>query len=154
MGLFNRKKTEEKDEQSKKQVSQGKKGADKGVASMKDLYKEDDKGAVVSKSDKKVKTAKKYGNAHKVLVKPLITEKAANLGVDNKYVFAVDTKANKIEIAKAVNEVYGVKPVSVNIVRVLGKKVRHGRLIGNRKNWKKAIVSLPKGKSINIYEGV
>ncbi|MEA3449868.1 MAG: 50S ribosomal protein L23 [Patescibacteria group bacterium] len=89
-----------------------------------------------------------------MLVRPLITEKAANLGSEDKYVFAVNKNANKIEIAKAINEVYGIKPIAVNIVRVGGKKVRHGRVQGRRKDWKKAIVTLPKGKTINIYEGV
>ena len=62
--------------------------------------------------------------------------------------------ANKIEIAKAVNDVYGVKPVSVNIIKTKGKKTRSGRVTGKRKDWKKAVVTLKKGESIKIYEGV
>ncbi|MCU0679217.1 MAG: 50S ribosomal protein L23 [Planctomycetes bacterium] len=92
--------------------------------------------------------------AYRILIKPLVTEKAANLGAENKYVFAVAPSANKIEITKAVTQVYGIKPISVNIVRVKGKKVRYGRIRGERKDWKKAIIMLPAGKSINIYEGV
>jgi len=87
-------------------------------------------------------------------LKPLVTEKATNLGVLNKYVFAVSPKANKIEIAEAIEAVYGVKPVSVNVMRAEGKTIRSGRTFGKRKDWKKAIVALPQGKTIKIYEGV
>ncbi|MDD5071997.1 MAG: 50S ribosomal protein L23 [Patescibacteria group bacterium] len=89
-----------------------------------------------------------------MLLKPLVTEKATNLGVLNKYVFAVSSKANKIEIAKAVEEVYGIKPVKVNIIKGKGKTIRSGRIFGKRKDWKKAVVALPEGKTIKIYEGV
>ncbi|MBA3047826.1 50S ribosomal protein L23 [Patescibacteria group bacterium] len=128
---------------------------------MKDLYEEGQaekvrKTAKTDKSEKsdEKKKIKKYGNAYKVLVKPLITEKATNLGAENKYVFEVSTQANKIEIAKAINEVYGIKPVNVNIVKMKGKKIRSGKTLGRRKDWKKAIIQLPEGKTIKVYEGV
>jgi large subunit ribosomal protein L23 len=127
---------------------------EKTETSMKDLYNGNESKAVKSADEKIKKQIRTYGNAHKILVKPLITEKAANLGVLNKYVFAVGIDANKIEISKAVEEVYGIKPVSVNIVNIAGKNVRYGRKTGRRKDWKKAIVMLPKGKTINLYEGV
>ncbi|RLC38333.1 50S ribosomal protein L23 [Candidatus Falkowbacteria bacterium] len=127
---------------------------------MKELYgggqaetgaKKDDK-----KSDKtpKGKPERIFGDAYRVIIRPLVTEKAANLGSENKYVFAVNIKANKIEIAKAINEIYGIKPVGINIISIKGKKVRYGRTIGQRKNWKKAIVTLAAGKTIKVYEGV
>ncbi|MFH1427973.1 MAG: 50S ribosomal protein L23, partial [Patescibacteria group bacterium] len=97
---------------------------------------------------------KKYGNAYQNIVKPLVTEKASALGVEDKYIFQVAPKANKIEIAKSIEEIYGIKPVSVNIINLRGKNVRYGRTIGRRKSWKKAIIKLPKGKTIKIYEGV
>ncbi|MCF7820677.1 MAG: 50S ribosomal protein L23 [Candidatus Pacebacteria bacterium] len=93
-------------------------------------------------------------SAYKVLIKPLVTEKAANLSATNQYVFMVAKEANKIEVAKAVYEVYKIKPLGVNIVNNKGKRVRRGRQVGKRKDWKKAIVSLPAGKTLNIYEGV
>ena len=62
--------------------------------------------------------------------------------------------SNKIEIAKAVEEIYGIKPTAVNVIKTDGKKVRRGKYTGTRKDWKKAMVTLPKGKTINIYEGV
>lgn len=123
--------------------------------SMKDLYSTAEiKTTGGTKTGKKEKKIRRYGNAYKILIKPLITEKAANLGAENKYVFEVGIGANKIEISKAIDEVYGIKPVSVNIINMQGKKVRSGRYYGKRKSWKKAIVKLPAGKTIDIYEGV
>lgn len=124
--------------------------------SMKDLYAgEAGKVKTVGSSKKgiKGKTAR-AGRAYRVLSKPLITEKAGDLGALGKYFFVVENSANKIEISKAVLEVYWVKPVKVNVVSMPGKKTRSGKIRGKRKDWKKAIVTLPKGKSINFYEGV
>ncbi len=118
--------------------------------SMKDLYKKESK----DKEKKQQKSERKYGLAYRVLLRPLITEKASIMGTENKYFFEVSRDANKVEIAKAIEEVYGVKPVSVNIINMKGKKVRFGRILGKRKDWKKAIVTLPEGKTIKIYEGV
>lgn len=98
--------------------------------------------------------ATKFVGAHRVLVRPLITEKAANFGTLNKYAFVVTENANKIEINKAIQAVYGVKPVNVNIVCVKGKAVSRGRIKGRRSDFKKAIVTLKKGDTIQIYEGV
>ncbi|MFH0972987.1 MAG: 50S ribosomal protein L23 [Patescibacteria group bacterium] len=96
------------------------------------------------------KTLKKFGDAYRVLRKPLITEKVTNLGVQNKYCFEVAKDANKIQIAEAINEVYRIKPTSVNTVKVSGKNVRHGKTKGKQKDWKKAIVTLPAGSQFNI----
>ena len=118
---------------------------------MKDLYRE--------KSDLQEKSPaapsfRKSAKAYRILLRPLITEKAAELSAVNKYLFVVENSANKIEVARAIESVYGIKPEQVNIANVSGKKVRRGRLFGRRKDWKKAIVTLPDGKTINIYEGV
>ncbi|MFZ4648326.1 MAG: 50S ribosomal protein L23 [Patescibacteria group bacterium] len=101
-----------------------------------------------------MKTGAKSLTAYRVLVKPMITEKAAHLGTENKYVFMVSLDANKIEVAKAVNSVYGVKVEKVNLIRCEGKAVVRGRVKGKKKDFKKAIVTLAKGSSISIYEGV
>lgn len=115
--------------------------------SMKDLY--------TASGEMKKKDAKKVsGQAYRVLVKPMVTEKATNLGSSNQYVFMVGIDTNKIEVAKAIQEVYGVKPISVNIIKVKGKKVNRGRITGKRKDFKKAIVTLKKGDTISVYEGV
>jgi large subunit ribosomal protein L23 len=119
---------------------------------MKDIY--GSPVAAKTKDAKKGTTRAPYGNAYRILIKPLVTEKVSNLGVLNKYVFAVAKEANKIEVAKAIKEIYGVKPVGVNMINRLGKKARYGRISGWRKDWKKAIVTLPQGQTIKIYEGV
>jgi large subunit ribosomal protein L23 len=89
-----------------------------------------------------------------VLVKPMITEKAAFIGQYGQYVFEVAPKANKIEIAKAVESIYGVKPASVNIIHVRGKHIRYGKTSGQTKKKKKAIVTLRPGEKIEVNEGV
>lgn len=109
------------------------------------------------KAEKKTATAAKKtvqvgktGDAYKVLLEPIITEKATVTGT---YLFAVATNATKPEIAKAVQQVYGVKPKSVRVMNVAGKSVRWNWREGQRKNWKKAIVRLNAGETINVYEG-
>lgn len=155
MGIFSRNKdiAEQKDEtatkDSKKSVSVGN-DKKKTEVKMEKKVKEIEKETVKKTSSKNIRTSKAY----EILVKPLITEKATQLGAQNKYVFEVSKSANKIEIAKSINDVYGVKPVSVNILNFDGKRIRRGRTTGRRKDWKKAIVKLPKDKTINVYEGV
>lgn len=148
MALFS-KKTEDKSKKPAK--AKDEKEIKKEAGSMKDLY-----GATTAKTGeaKKNETRAAYGNAYKILAKPLVTEKVSGLGASNKYVFAVNLKTNKIEVAKAIKEVYGIKPIGVNIIKVEGKKARYGRIGGKRKDWKKAIVTLPAGQTIKIYEGV
>ncbi|MFH1413085.1 MAG: 50S ribosomal protein L23 [bacterium] len=150
---------EPKKEPKKKAKKQEPKKEEK--MSMKELYaKEAEQTTKVIKTKDETGKVKivvkkiKYGQAYKILLKPLITEKGSSLNTINKYVFEVAPKANKVEIAKAVNEIYGVMPSKVNIIKMQGKKVRRGRISGKRRDWKKAVVSLPKGKSINVYEGV
>lgn len=121
--------------------------------SMKDLYSEAP-AAKAAKAGEKGKKAASQALYPKILVKPLITEKATNLGAENKYAFVVVNSANKISVAKAVEETYGVRPVAVNLMNVGGKLVRRGRVSGKRKDWKKAVVTLKKGETIKIYEGV
>jgi large subunit ribosomal protein L23 len=151
MGIFTAKKTNDSENQEKEVIdlNKEKKVKEEMVKeekSMKDLYNEGDK--------KTSKKGVKNSVAYRVLVKPLITEKAANLASLNQYAFVVSASANKIDVAKAVFEVYGVKPEKVNIIKVKGKVVNRGRVTGKRKDFKKALVSLKKGDSISIYEGV
>ena len=116
---------------------------------MKDLYAAKNETVSGKKS-----VASKFDGAHRVLVRPLITEKAANFGILNKYAFVVTGNSNKLEVAKAVQAVYGVKPTTVNIICVKGKAVARGKVKGRRSDIKKAIVTLKKGETIKIYEGV
>lgn len=102
---------------------------------------------------KNVKNASKA--AMSVVVRPLVTEKAAHSqSSTGTYSFIVTSSANKIQIAKAVEELYGVKPVAVRVANVQGKVMRYGRSAGKRSDFKKAMVTLKKGDSITIHEGV
>lgn len=92
--------------------------------------------------------------ADKVLLRPLVTEKAAIAGAHNQYGFIVAKNATKTGIKKAVEGIYGIKPLAVNVINVSGKEVRFGRSLGRRSDYKKALVTLPQGKTINIHEGV
>src|SRR3989338_3126666 len=94
------------------------------------------------------------GMAYRHLIKPLVTEKGTYLVSDNKYLFEVSPKANKVEIKKAVQAVYGVSPVKVNIINLSGKKIRYGKVRGKTKDKKKAIITLKQGETIEVYEGV
>ena len=91
--------------------------------------------------------------ARDILVRPLITERTTQLMAEGKYVFVVAKAANKIEIAKAVAEVFKVKVAKVNTVNVTGKKKRMGRTEGKRPDYKKAIVKLAPGETIECFEG-
>ncbi|QKG85595.1 50S ribosomal protein L23 [Kroppenstedtia pulmonis] len=88
-----------------------------------------------------------------IIRRPLVTEKSTDLMADNKYVFEVDVKANKSEIKRAVEKIFGVKVAQVNTMRVQGKLKRFGRYSGYRPNRKKAIVKLTEdSKAIEIFE--
>ena len=91
--------------------------------------------------------------ARDILVRPLITERTTQLMAEGKYVFVVAKAANKIEIAKAVAEVFKVKVAKVNTVNGTGKKKRMGRTEGKRPDYKKAIVKLAPGETIEFFEG-
>ena len=92
--------------------------------------------------------------ANRIILKPLITEKAAIAQSLNKYAFIVKASATKAEIKKAIKEIYGIEPKSINTINVEGKRRRFGRIVGRRSDFKKALVTLPAGKSITIHEGV
>lgn len=92
-------------------------------------------------------------NPHDIILKPLITEKSTALIEENKYTFVVGKNANKIEIKKAVEEIFDVKVRAVNTVSMKGKQRRVGVHKGYRPNWRKAIVTLHAGsKPIEIFE--
>ena len=89
--------------------------------------------------------------ARDILIKPLITEKSTELMAEGKYVFKVAKAANKIEIARAVKEIFNVKVEKVNTVNVKGKTKRIGRTSGKRADYKKAIVKLAAGETIEFF---
>ncbi|HAA90130.1 MAG: 50S ribosomal protein L23 [Thermoanaerobacterales bacterium 50_218] len=90
-----------------------------------------------------------------IILKPVVTEKSVNLAQkENKYTFYVDKNANKIEIKKAVEELFKVKVLKVNTMIVKGKKKRVGRFWGRTPDRKKAIVTVRPGDKIEIFEGL
>ena len=81
--------------------------------------------------------------ARDIIIMPIITEKSmAGVASEKKYTFKVDKRATKIQIAKAVEEIFGVKVAKVNTVSVRGHMRRQGRYEGYTPSWKKAYVSL------------
>lgn len=151
MGLFTKKKKEEK---------KAAPATDKHVLSKAEgkAVKKSEK-SVAKKADakpaKKAAPAKKIasdtGDAYRILIRPIVTEKSMMLSDMGQYVFEVAPGSNKIEIKKAIKAVYDVTPTTVAIMRYLGKPVRtrHGR--GRRKHWRKAIVTLKKGQTIELF---
>ena len=93
--------------------------------------------------------------AYDIVIKPIITEQSMEATEEKKYVFQVANDANKIEIKKAIEEIFGVKVEKVNTIRMDGKEKRMGVHIGRRANWKKAMVKLTAdSKTIEFFEGM
>ena len=95
-------------------------------------------------------------NARDIILAPVITEKSVAAMGDKKYTFRVADGSNKIEIAKAVEEIFGVKVAKVNTLNMQGKMKRMGaRPAGRRASWKKAMVTLTAdSKTIEFFEGM
>ena len=86
-------------------------------------------------------------DVYDIIIAPMITEKNNELAAAGKYVFKVNPKAEKIEIGRAVEQLFNVKVKSVNVMNYLGKTRRAGRAVqpGRRPDWKKAVVTLSEG---------
>ena len=146
MGIFNKK--TEKNEARPPMVEQvAKKPAAKKVAK---------KASVTKKTAKKKNDSslEALAKAHEVLLGPLVTEKTAMLSDKNILVLRVATGANRVAIRNAINALYNVVPTKVNVMNVRGKRKRFGKTMGKRSDWKKAIITLPEGSHIDIFEGV
>ncbi len=89
-----------------------------------------------------------------VLLRPLITEKSTSLAGQDKYVFEVDLRANKPQIREAVELAFNVTVLNVNTLVVKGKNRRFGRNVTKQPDWKKAIVTLQSGDTIELFEGI
>ena len=94
-------------------------------------------------------------NPYDIIKRPVITEKT-NIQKEafNQLSFEVDKRANRVEIARAIEKIFKVKVAETRTVRVKGKIKRRGRILGKRKDWKKAIVTLMPGERIDFFEGV
>ena len=92
-------------------------------------------------------------NPADVLLAPVVSEKSYSGLADRKYTFKVHQDAHKTQVRQAVEQLFGVKVLSVNIVKVQAKPKRRGVFNGVRPGWKKAIVQLHEGQTIEIFEG-
>ena len=92
--------------------------------------------------------------SYDIIRKPVITEKTMNDMAENKYTFIVDINSNKSQIKRAVEEVFNVKVADVKTSRTMGKTKRMGVHVGKRADYKKAIVTLAEGSTIEFFEGM
>jgi large subunit ribosomal protein L23 len=90
----------------------------------------------------------------RILIEPVLSEKANVLREEGKYVFKVDPRATKIQIKEAVRRLFNVHPVSCTVMVVAGKPKRQRYRSGYTATWKKAIVRLKKDEKISVFEGV
>jgi large subunit ribosomal protein L23 len=93
--------------------------------------------------------------ANEIIKRPLITEKTSiQKEMYNQLTFEVDRRANRIEIKRAIETVFKVRVSDVKTIQVTGKIKQRGRILGKRRDWKKAIVRLMPGERIDFFEGV
>lgn len=92
--------------------------------------------------------------ANRVIVRPLLSERAVIGEAQGVYTFIVDRGATKSGIKAAIRDLYGVVPTAVRTANVQGKPARFGRNTSVHSDWKKAVVTLPSGTHIQIHEGV
>lgn len=107
---------------------------------------------VLEDKPKKVEEPRGSGRLAHVIVRPHISERSSVLQESNQYVFEVGPRVNKDEMRRAVEDLYGVQPTAVKIMNIRGKNLRFGRTPGQTKKWKKAIVTLPAGRTIDVYK--
>ena len=90
-----------------------------------------------------------------IIIRPVVTEKTNNQKeAANQVTFEVDRKANRIEVRRAIERIFNVRVAKVRTMQVRGKFKRRGRVLGKRRDWKKAIVTLRPGERIEFFEGV
>ncbi|MEI6258340.1 MAG: 50S ribosomal protein L23 [Deltaproteobacteria bacterium] len=94
-------------------------------------------------------------NYHAIIKRPIVSEKSTmQKEVSNQLSFEVDRKANRIEIKKAIQSLFSVQVDAVRTLQIKGKYKQRGRIIGKRRDWKKAIVTLKPGERIEFFEGI
>jgi large subunit ribosomal protein L23 len=92
-------------------------------------------------------------HAGQVIIAPIVTEKSYHGAVNGTYTFRVHEDAHKTQVRQAIEELFEVHVVSVNILTVKPKPKRRGRIAGVKPGWKKAIVQLKAGESIEVFQG-
>ena len=90
-----------------------------------------------------------------IIIRPLITEKTSLQKEDfNQVSFEVDRRANRVEIRRAIEKIFNVRVAVVRTMQIKGKVKQRGRVVGKRRDWKKAVVKLMPGERIDFFEGV
>jgi large subunit ribosomal protein L23 len=93
-------------------------------------------------------------NPYDIIKRPLITEKTSIQKENyNQITFEVDRKANRVEIKRAIENIFNVNVAAVKTMQIKGKTKQRGRIVGKRRDWKKAIVKLMPGERIDFFEG-
>jgi large subunit ribosomal protein L23 len=90
---------------------------------------------------------------NEVLLAPVVSEKSYSFIGENKYTFKIHQDAHKTQVRQAVEELFGVKVIAVNVLKVQAKPKRRGAFKGTKPGWKKAIVQLRAGDTIEVFEG-
>jgi large subunit ribosomal protein L23 len=92
-------------------------------------------------------------HAHQIVLAPIVSEKSYHGSVHGKYTFRVHEDAHKTQVRQAIEELFEVHVVKVNILKVQAKPKRRGLIKGTKPGWKKAIVQLKPGETIQVFEG-
>jgi large subunit ribosomal protein L23 len=92
-------------------------------------------------------------NAREVIIRPVISEKSYALLTANKYTFRVHARSNKTQVRQAIQEIFGVRVTGVRTAWIKPKPKRRGWTSGQRRRWKKAVVTLHPDDSIELFEG-
>ena len=92
-------------------------------------------------------------HAHQIVLAPIVSEKSYHGSVHGKYTFRVHEDAHKTQVRQAVEELFEVHVVKVNILKVQAKPKRRGMIKGTKPGWKKAIVQLKPGETIEVFQG-
>ncbi len=145
--ILKRKKEGEKEAEKEVRIKKSKPEVKKAKAK---IEKKPETKVDKSKIKKDIRKDRRFQEAYRILKAPHITEKATDLTKSNQYVFKVFPKANKVEIRKAIEEIYGVDVLSVNIINVPSKRRRLGRISGWKKGYKKAIIKIKPGQKIEV----
>lgn len=157
MGILNKiiKNSEKEKVDDKKTASVKKKDSNKDKEEKTVKSEKNNKGSVNKRSTgkiKKVPVDKMPDNYFDIIVKPHISEKTFNLSQEDKYVFIVSDKSNKIEIKKAVKSIYGVSVISVNVINIHSRIKRFRGRMGLKSGYRKAMVKLAKGHKIDLMK--
>lgn len=92
-------------------------------------------------------------SARDIIIKPIISEKSYALTEQSKFTFEVDRRATKLDVRNAIEQIFNVNVTAVNTMNMKGKLKRQGWASGYRPDWKKAIVTLQEGQTIEVFEG-